>query len=84
MIPAVEVGKHKMGKFGTHHARDVYELFKTLDEEVPVYSSACKVATQYMHTLHFSIKVKRHWEFLTEEQRLEFIKNAFKENRKIV
>ena len=30
-IPAPQVGKHDDADFGTHHARDAYHLFKTLD-----------------------------------------------------
>lgn len=88
MIPAVEVGKHSMGKYGTHHARDVYELFKTLGKEMPVYSSACKVPTQYMHTLQFSIKVecdvcKSCWNGEEEESWIDSVVDVFKMNTKI-
>lgn len=56
--PAPEVGSHKDPKFGTHHARDAWHLFQTLGYDLPLYSSALKINTQYMHTIWFSIVVK--------------------------
>jgi glyceraldehyde-3-phosphate dehydrogenase/erythrose-4-phosphate dehydrogenase len=57
-VPAPEVGSHKDERFGTHHARDAYHLFKTLGYELSLYSSAMIVSTQYMHTIWFSIVVR--------------------------
>ena len=56
-IPAPQVGNHSDPKFGTHHARDAYHLFKTKGLDLDLYSSAVKLNTQYMHAVHFSIKV---------------------------
>jgi glyceraldehyde-3-phosphate dehydrogenase (NAD(P)) len=56
--PAPQVGKHDDARFGTHHARDAYHLFKTLGNELNVFSSAVKLNTQYMHAVHFSLKLK--------------------------
>jgi glyceraldehyde-3-phosphate dehydrogenase/erythrose-4-phosphate dehydrogenase len=58
-IPSPEVGTHKDPRFGTHHARDAYHLFKTLGLELNLYSSAMKINTQFMHVLHFTIRVKK-------------------------
>lgn len=58
-IPSPEVGKHKDGKFGTHHARDAYHLFKTLGLELDVFSSALKLNTQYMHIIQFHLRLKK-------------------------
>ncbi|RMG97058.1 MAG: hypothetical protein D6705_09775 [Deltaproteobacteria bacterium] len=58
-IPAPEVGKHKDARFGTHHARDAWGLFKTLGYDLDLFSSAIKLNTQYMHTLHFSLDLER-------------------------
>ena len=58
-IAAPEVGKHKDGRFGTHHARDAWGLFKTLGHDLDLFSSAIKLNTQYMHTLHFTLDLPR-------------------------
>jgi len=57
-IPAPQVGKHDDERFGTHHARDAYHLFKTLGYELPLFSSAMKVNTQYMHAMWFHLKLR--------------------------
>ncbi|MEC9476939.1 MAG: hypothetical protein VX764_07885 [Planctomycetota bacterium] len=57
--PSPQVGKHKDGRFGTHHARDAYHLFRTINQEHSnLFSSAVKLNSQYMHTLRFRLKVK--------------------------
>lgn len=54
-----EVGSHKDEQYGTHHARDVAHLYKTLGLDLKLFSTAIKVPTQYMHTLYFDIRVKK-------------------------
>jgi glyceraldehyde-3-phosphate dehydrogenase/erythrose-4-phosphate dehydrogenase len=54
-IPSPSVGRHDDKRFGTHHARDAHQLFETLGYDLPVFSSAVKLNTQYMHALHFSL-----------------------------
>jgi glyceraldehyde-3-phosphate dehydrogenase (NAD(P)) len=56
--PAPEVGSHKDKKFGTHHARDAWHLFKTIGYDLNLYSSALKINSQYMHTIWFSLLLK--------------------------
>ncbi|HKQ62942.1 MAG TPA: hypothetical protein VJS92_16750 [Candidatus Polarisedimenticolaceae bacterium] len=56
--PSPVVGKHKDGRFGTHHARDAWHLFHTLGYDLNLFSSAIKLNTQYMHTIFFDIRVK--------------------------
>jgi glyceraldehyde-3-phosphate dehydrogenase (NAD(P)) len=56
--PSPEVGKHGDSQFGTHHARDAYHLFRTMSNELNLFSSAIKLNTQYMHAVHFSLKLK--------------------------
>jgi glyceraldehyde-3-phosphate dehydrogenase (NAD(P)) len=51
--PTVEA--HKDPRFGTHHARDAHELFGTLGYDLNLYSSALKLNSQYMHSIHFSL-----------------------------
>jgi glyceraldehyde-3-phosphate dehydrogenase (NAD(P)) len=58
-LPAPEAGKHKDAQFGTHHARDAWNLFQTLDLDLNLFSSAIKLNTQYMHSIWFNLRVKR-------------------------
>jgi glyceraldehyde-3-phosphate dehydrogenase/erythrose-4-phosphate dehydrogenase len=56
--PAPTVGEHSDAKYGTHHARDLSHLYKTIGAKLDnVFSSAIKLPTQYMHTIHFAIEV---------------------------
>ena len=57
-IPSPQVGKHTDSDYGTHHARDAYHLFNTMDIKLNLFSSAMKLNTQYMHILHFHLKLK--------------------------
>ena len=56
-IPAPSPGKHDDAEFGTHHARDAHDLYKTMGHNLLLYSSAIKLNTQYMHTTWFNIKM---------------------------
>ena len=59
-LPSPQVGRHNDEHFGTHHARDASHLFATLGYELRnLFSSACKVNSQYMHLLRFHIRVNR-------------------------
>jgi len=58
-VPGPQVGGHSDDRFGTHHARDAWHLFQTMGQELNLFSSAIKLNTQYMHALHFSIRVPR-------------------------
>jgi glyceraldehyde-3-phosphate dehydrogenase type II len=72
-IPAPEVGTHKDEKMGTHHAVDVYHLYKTLDIDLNVFSSALKLNTQYMHCIWFDLKLDKK---TTKEEAIQsFIDN---------
>ncbi|MGE0708209.1 MAG: hypothetical protein AB7N76_01090 [Planctomycetota bacterium] len=44
---------------GTHHARDVRELFGTLGLELDLWSSSLRVNSQLMHALWFSLVLTR-------------------------
>ena len=72
-IPSPEVGTHKDKKMGTHHAVDVYHLYKTLGIELNVFSSALKLNTQYMHCIWYDVKLDNK---ITEEEAIQnFIDN---------
>ena len=72
-IPSPEVGIHKDKKMGTHHAVDVYHLYKTLGIELNLFSSAAKMNTQYMHCIWFDVKLNNK---ITKEQAIQkFIDN---------
>jgi glyceraldehyde-3-phosphate dehydrogenase (NAD(P)) len=77
-IPAPEVGKHSDKKYGTHHARDAYHLYKTIgysEEDLKLFSSAIKLNTQFMHTLYFDVRIN---EKLTKDDVIQrFIDDKF-------
>ena len=58
-IAAPEAGAHKDAHFGTHHARDAWELFHTRGFDLNLFSSAIKLNTQYMHSIWFNLRVQR-------------------------
>lgn len=70
-IPSPQVGTHPDDRFGTHHARDAWHLFKTLGLDLNLYSSALKLNTQYMHVIHFNIRVKKAVTLDTLMERIE-------------
>lgn len=58
-VPSPQVNAHKDARFGTHHARDLWHLYQTLGVDLgQVFSSALKVNSQYMHTIHFHLRLK--------------------------
>jgi len=59
-VPSPQVGVHNNSTFGTHHAEDAYKLFNTMGIKLDLFSSAMKINSQYMHILHFSLKVKNN------------------------
>lgn len=70
-IPAPEVNKHEDSHFGTHQGRDAHHLFKTLGLDLDIHSSALKLNTQYMHTIHFNLKLRRSVEMEEVMRRLQ-------------
>ncbi|MXW68902.1 MAG: hypothetical protein F4Z61_02900 [Acidimicrobiia bacterium] len=74
-VASPTVDSHKDGRFGTHHARDAHHLFATLGHDLPIYSSAIKLNTQYMHTTHFSVTLDR--EIKVEEAVERFYTNPW-------
>jgi len=71
-VPAPTVNEHDHEIYGTHHAEDAVGLFKTMDLDLDLFSSALKINTQYMHTVWFNIKVK---EGTSKEKVLELLDN---------
>lgn len=68
MLAGPEAGVHHDETFGTHHARDVFHIFKTLGLDLNLFSSAVKVPTQYMHTIYFHLRLK---DKVTRDQALQ-------------
>ena len=75
-IPAPSVGKHDDAQFGTHHARDAFGVFQTLDLPVDLFSSAVKLNTQYMHSMWFQIR-------LTRDMDLEEVNKRLRDNHRV-
>ena len=71
--PSPTITKHSNQEFGTHHARDVHELFVQEGKKLNLFSSAIKLPTQYMHTLWFSLNFK---DLLNYEDIVENLHNS--------
>ncbi len=69
-VPAPTVNVHAHQDYGTHHAEDAVGLFKTMNLDLNLFSSALKINTQYMHTVWFHLKVK---ETTSKEKVLELL-----------
>ena len=69
-VPAPTVNAHPNQDYGTHHAEDAVGLFKTMNLDLNLFSSALKINTQYMHTVWFHLKVK---ETTSKEKVLELL-----------
>ncbi len=70
-VPAPTVGKHDDEEFGTHHARDVFHLYETLNVRPKVFSSALKLNTQYMHSVWFNLELNEPTDRKTVVERLK-------------
>jgi len=57
-VPSPQVGKHGYEDYGTYHARDCAGLFATRGLDLNLFSSAMRVNSQYMHVVHFNLKLK--------------------------
>jgi len=57
-VPAPTVNDHDDNIYGTHHARDAVGLFKTMDLDLNLFSSALKINSQYMHVVWFNLELK--------------------------
>ena len=57
-VPAPTVNDHDDNIYGTHHAKDAAGLFKTMDLDLNLFSSALKVNSQYMHVVWFNLELK--------------------------
>lgn len=69
-VPSPQVGAHGDEQFGTHHARDAHHLFTTLGHDLNLFSSAVKLNTQYMHAIHFSLKLE---DKITRDEAIELM-----------
>ncbi len=69
-VASPTVGVHSDERFGTHHARDAHDLFSTIGYDLPIYSSALKLNSQYMHSMHFSLELDREIDLAEVRDRL--------------
>lgn len=58
-IPAPQVSLHQDERYGTYQARDAASLFRTLGYDLDLFSSALKINTQYLHLVHFNLKLRK-------------------------
>jgi glyceraldehyde-3-phosphate dehydrogenase (NAD(P)) len=58
-IPSPEVDRHDDARFGTHQGRDAHFLFETLGLDLDIFSSTLRINSQYMHTIFFSLALRR-------------------------
>lgn len=75
-VPSPQVGGHSDPEFGTHHAHDAHHLFRTLGVNLKLFSSAVKLNTQYMHAVHFGIR-------LPQEITVDEAVSRFRENTRV-
>ncbi|MBU1064201.1 hypothetical protein KKC74_05265 [bacterium] len=57
-IPSPKIGAHQDELYGTYQALDAASLFKSVGLDLDLYSSAMKVNSQYLHIIHFNIRLK--------------------------
>jgi glyceraldehyde-3-phosphate dehydrogenase (NAD(P)) len=69
--PSPRVGTHADARFGTHHARDAHGLFATIGQDLPLWSSAVELNTQYMHAIWFSLTLDREIKVAEARERFE-------------
>jgi len=70
-IPAPQISLPKDDNYGTYQAYDAASLFRTIGAELDLFSSSLKVNTQYLHTVHFDIKLKHSINLATVINKLE-------------
>ena len=70
-VPAPTINDHSDNTYGTHHAKDAAELFKTMNLDLNIFSSSLKVNSQYMHVVWFNLELK---EITDKEKVLELLK----------
>ena len=70
-IPSPKVDRHDDPHFGTHHARDVYWLYKTIGLDLNLFSSSIKLNTQYMHSIWFDLHLSENIDVDEAKKRFE-------------
>ncbi len=72
-VPSPKVIPHDVERFGTHHAREAHYVFRTMGLDLTIRTSVVLIPTQHMHTIWFSLDMKRP---LDETQVLERTYNS--------
>lgn len=75
-VASPTVDPHKDERFGTHHARDANHLFATVGHDLNLFSSAVKLNSQYMHSIHFALT-------LDHEMGLDEVKERLMANKRV-
>ncbi|MGC9363191.1 MAG: hypothetical protein ACP5FZ_01330 [Fidelibacterota bacterium] len=57
-IPSPQVCSHQDDQHGTYQARDAAALFHSVGYNMDLFSSTLKVNSQYLHVIHFDIRLK--------------------------
>jgi glyceraldehyde-3-phosphate dehydrogenase/erythrose-4-phosphate dehydrogenase len=73
-IASPQVGAHGNKSFGTHHAADASRVLETMYHNIPMYSSAMKVNSQYMHIIRFNVEISGHHD-------AQSVTHMFRENK---
>jgi glyceraldehyde-3-phosphate dehydrogenase (NAD(P)) len=58
-VPSPTVEAPTDERFGSHHARDAWHLFRTLGHDLALFSSAMRLNNQLMHVVHYDLHVRR-------------------------
>lgn len=72
LVSANVISRHRSSEFGTHHAVDAIDLFRTKNIEPKIKSSDITTPSQLMHTVRFNIKLKTR---INKEQIFEMIES---------
>lgn len=58
LVGANVLARHLSAEFGTHHAIDVHDMYKTMDISCPITSSDITTPSQLMHSTRFHLTCK--------------------------
>lgn len=68
-VPSPRILPHDVERFGTHHAREAHYVFRTMGHDLDIRSSVVLLPTQQLHTLWFSLEMKRPLDVIQARER---------------